>query len=640
MLKYELIESTIYSLEEISKAYELSDNPEIFDRIDNIVITYQSYTFQFSEICYLNFKKSKKCARGSINKVNVIISSLDQERILISKRLLEYINELFMNGLRQITIFYRLQQINSFFKYLNTNNIKFNIEHKSIETALIHYSENLLHKIKIYNKELRVGLTTGTAHNYQLWILSFSAFILNIDCLELLSADYLIATNDVERTPTQALSNEIQRVEFNQYTSIFRQFSSIVLNNEVFPTAFELNKEKYWITPTGKIVHKDNKKLKMSGVFNFKDGRKYSLDEIIAAKRYKNASKRNEAIKIFRQNKDKANTQNSSSRLFITLYACRAYFMHFLFLTGENDSTAASLLFSKNFTIENSEVNFKSIKWRANGLTVKYDIQSEFIEDFKIYLRLRSLLLEYYNKQHKELFLEILNNQLAAAPNDGTYSGQIRINTSRIFKENNFIATSRTIRVTKGLWIRNKHGSSLSAYILQHSDKTSNSRYTGASSEKSSEELTNYFNELTNQLIISQGIEKSTPSGNCVEPNMPQAIPDIASNDIFTIDCGDQKSCLFCNKYRIHGDEKDIRKLLSMKYLIIQSEYLAASIEHFNHIYKSVLMHIEELLDQIRALGEEQVILIIDIHQQVFEQEKLSDYWYRKLELLEELGVL
>jgi len=640
MTKYELIEPVIYTTDELLKAYESEDNPTIFDRVDNIIIQSHLSHIHLGKVCYFNFKIRHNKKNKKFKHLYAIPSSLDLERVQITKILLKHTYDLLIDEIRPLTINNRLKTIISFFEYLNINNIEFHLERKSIQKALMHYGELLLHQIKIYNKELKIGLTTSTAHNYQKWVLSFSAFILNIDCLELLNSNLLIASNEVERIPTQALSNEIQRIEFNQYTSIFRRFSSIVLDNSMFPFTMELNAESYWITPTGKIVHKDNEQLTKSGTFNFQDGREYSVAEIIASNRYKKTSKRNEAIKLSKQKKAKANTPYSNARLFIAINACRAYFMHFLFLTGENDSTAASILFCEDYNIENSEKNFKSIKWRANNRTVKYDIQTEFIDDFKQYLRLRSYLLNYYNEKHEELFLDILSTKLVAAPSNGKFSSKIRINISSIFKENSFIATSKTIRVTKGLWIRNNHGSSLSSYILQHSKKASNVSYTGANFEESSKELTNYFGELTNQLLISPGIEKSTPSGNCVEPNMPLAISEIASNNIFTIDCGDQKSCLFCSKYRIHGDEKDIRKLLSMKYLIIQSEHLAASIEHFNRIYKSVLIHIEELLDQIRALGEEQVILIIDIHKQVFEQEELSDYWYRKLELLDELGVL
>lgn len=637
MPEYEPIKQVIYTVDELLNFFKLEENPKIFDRVDNIIIQFPNQRIHLGIICYNNvkFKYDKR-----FKKLYAIPSSLDFEKVKITKLLLKHINDLLIDGVQPITINGRLKVILNFIEHLKINNIELKLNRTSFQIALVSYSQLLLHQIKIYNKELGVGLKTGTAHNYQKWVLSFSSFILNVDCLELLNSDDFITTNDSERIPTQALSNEEQSVEFNQYTTLFRRFSSIVLNHEMFPLRFELHKQQYWINHTGKIAHNDNENLKKSGIFNFKEGRKYSRDEIISSRRYKNTSKRNEAIKLFRQINDKANIHNSAARLFIALYACRAYFMHFLFLTGENDSTAASLLFNSNYMIENSEVNFKSIKWRANGIPVKYDIQSEFIEDFKAYLRLRSFVLKQYNEKHNELFFDLLNNQLIAAPNDGKYSSLIRFNASRIFKENDFIATSKTIRVTKGLWIRSKHGSSLSAYILQHSEKASTSNYTSSNFEESSEDLTNYFNKLTNQLIVSPGIEKATPCGKCIEPHKPKAISEVILSDTVTIDCRDQTTCLFCNKYRIHADEKDIRKLLSMKYLIIQSEYLAASIEHFKNVYELTLTHIEVLLDQIKAQGKEQEQLIIDINQQVFEHENLSNYWYRKLELLNELGVI
>jgi hypothetical protein len=640
MLKYELLEPIVYSLGEINRAYELEDQPKIFKRIDNIVIKDKEKEFQFGEICYLSFKKKRTNSVGTICKLSVIIDSLAPERVVISKILLEYINDLFMDGLRDITIFGRIKKIHTFIKYLHTNNIKFQLEKKSIQTALIHYSEYLQHRIKIYDKELKIGLTKGTAHNYQNWVLTFCAYILKTDILALLDAHYIIVSSNNERVKTQVLSNENCGVQFSQYTSIFRRFSSIVLDHETFPLSFDLVKETYWVTHLGKIIHSSGDILYKSGVFNFNEGRNYTKDEITSCKRYKNQSEINEAIKIQRQQKEKSNTYYSSPRLFLAIYACKSYFMHFLFITGENDSTAANILFNENYTVENSYANFKSIKWRANGRTVKYDIQSEFIHDFKIYLRLRNYLLKHYNEMHRTLFLDIRNKKLTIPNSSGSHSSYIRQYFSSVFSKNNFDSPSKRIRVTKGLWIRNNYGGSLSSYILQHSDKASNASYTSSNYEKSSEELTHYFSELTNQLLDSPGIEKSTPSGNCVEPNTPQALSDTSSLNVLTIDCGDQKSCFFCSKYRVHGDEIDIRKLLSIKYIINQTEHLAASIEHFNNTYTLVLTHIDALLSKIRLLGEEQAELIINIHQQVFEQEKLSDYWYRKLELLDELGVL
>jgi len=633
MLRYERLDTVVYTVEEINKAFELEENPTIFDRVDNIIIKFKNYHYNLGNICYLKVKRKREI-------LSVVLSSLDQCRVEIAKSLLKYLDDLYIDGCSVLVILGKVRRLSIFLGTLDDNNIEFKIEQQSIVNALIYYSNELNHKIKIYDRELKVGLTTATAHNYQKWVLDFCSFMLNIDSKILLHSRYIIKANGHEVVKSTALSDELLTTEFNQYTYIFRRFSSIVLNNESFPLIFDLNNELYWITPIGKVVHKDSDRLKKSPIFNFNKGRNYSLNEITASKHYKHAGHRNHAIKQAKKNKIKANTPYSAARVFIALYACKAYFMHFLFLTGENDSTAASLIFNNNYTIESSETNFKSIKWRANGQTVKYDIQTEFIDDFKIYLRLRSYLLKAYNQSHKELFLHVYKNTLIPAYTSGEVSPWIRKLSSLLFNKNNFIATSKTIRVTKSLWLRNHHGSSLSSYILQHSDKTSSSSYTGSNFESSSEELTHYFSELTNQLLISPGKEISIPSGNCVEPSTPQVVSKTVSTSLLTIDCADQKSCLFCNKYKLHGDEIDIRKLLSIKYLILQSKHLANSIEHFQNVYDLMLARIDDLLSQIKCLGEDQTTLVHEVKQQVFEEEMLSDYWYQKLELLNELGVL
>lgn len=112
------------------------------------------------------------------------------------------------------------------------------------------------------------------------------------------------------------MSNENCEIQFSQYTSIFRRFSSIVLDHEIFPLTFHLGQKIYWVTHLGKIKHSDSDYLSKSGVFNFNEGRKYTIDEIISAKRYKNPGRINEAINNQKQQREKSNTPYSASRLF------------------------------------------------------------------------------------------------------------------------------------------------------------------------------------------------------------------------------------------------------------------------------------------------------------------------------------
>ena len=200
--------------------------------------------------------------------------------------------------------------------------------------------------------------------------------------------------------------------------------------------------------------------------------------------------------------------------------------------------------------------------------------------------------------------------------------------------------TSKSFRVSKSLWVRNNYGSGISSYVMQHNNKTADSHYTNKDEEKSAVQITDYFIELDKQLLKEPDSSVPIPSGNCTETSKPEPLNLLPLNSAITVVCGNHEGCLFCGKYRIHADEADIRKLLSVKYLIIQSQSLAASQEHFDSIYKPVLTRIEDLLDHIGDKQPSYLTLIENVRKEVFEQELLSEYWYRKLELLDDLGLL
>jgi len=52
------------------------------------------------------------------------------------------------------------------------------------------------------------------------------------------------------------------------------------------------------------------------------------------------------------------------------------------------------------------------------------------------------------------------------------------------------------------------------------------------------------------------------------------------------------------------------------------------------------LAHIEDLLDHMGDTQLSYLTLIKNIRNEVFEQEILSEYWNRKLELIDDLGLL
>ncbi|MEI8664136.1 hypothetical protein P4S81_02960 [Pseudoalteromonas sp. B28] len=301
-------------------------------------------------------------------------------------------------------------------------------------------------------------------------------------------------------------------------------------------------------------------------------------------------------LRKYKHSLQQANGDKSIIKRRLATLACNAYFMHFLTLTGMNDSVASRLKFNHSYEIKPESIHFKVIKYRAGNKKISFSIQSEFIEDFKLYLKLREKLLIKYNSSLSTLFIKSVVYKVTSPNTDGTTTSKIR-KLMKTLTGNAIGGTSRQLRVTKGVWIRSKYGETVSAYSLQHNVGTSIKSYTSQTEEKTIDELTNYFDKLNAKVINRKDSTIDiTEVGGCSDKYNPsnQKNIDTPSN------CIENEGCLFCDKYRVHADEIDIRKLLSLKYVIEQSKSLSKSIEQFHQFFGPVLERIDELLHSLK----------------------------------------
>ena len=104
MTKYELIEPVIYTTDELLKAYESEDNPTIFDRVDNIIIQSHLSHIHLGKVCYFNFKIRHNKKNKKFKHLYAIPSSLDLERVQITKILLKHTYDLLIDEIRPLTI--------------------------------------------------------------------------------------------------------------------------------------------------------------------------------------------------------------------------------------------------------------------------------------------------------------------------------------------------------------------------------------------------------------------------------------------------------------------------------------------------------------------------------------------------------
>lgn len=639
MSDYVAIDSKIYTMEYIAKIFDEEERSSSFDRVDNIVMQFGTHFHHLGRICYDDFKITNK--NNCELRVNLASINLDGTQFV--KRLLPYLSELLSDGKRVRTLYGNTGFIISLFNHIREIGWVLRCDKSSIRAFVNRYTDHLLHQIKIYDRSLKLGLSTHTAQSYQSQAISFLSYAIRVEESELTGGLPLIQRNNNQVESAMALLDDDLSHQFNLYTQVFRQFSDIVLDHKKLPMPVNLNSEKLWIAPSYSqwLKPKHKKTIGLRG-FNYDTGKFYNIEELELLEHCKGKQRYQlgQHISQARNATEKANEPYSLLRLLLAGWACRAYFMHFLIVTGENDSTAASLLFDDEYLTTRSEQHFRSIKWRANGIDVHYDIQNEFVSDFQRYIQLRDYLVKYYQQDYKALFISAAVSKLTKLSTDGNASCNFRRLFSVQFTGKPLTGTSKSFRVSKSLWVRESYGSGISSYIMQHQDRTADSNYTSKNDNKTAEQLTDYFMELDKLLLKDKGTEEPIPSGHCAEPAMPDALPSLPLGSAITVNCGTLEGCLFCSKFRTHADEDDIRKLLSVKYVIMQSQHLAASSEHFDGVYQVVLTRVDDLLARISDVNSTISSVIDKVRKEVFEQERLSEYWYRKLELLEELGLL
>lgn len=150
------------------------------------------------------------------------------------------------------------------------------------------------------------------------------------------------------------------------------------------------------------------------------------------------------------------------------------------------------------------------------------------------------------------------------------------------------------------------------------------------------EEMSSFFNQVSESVVsqgvvIANGVERAV--GICGEYGNPHSLE---SNTPVPTDCRSAEGCLFCDKFRVHADERDTRKLLSCRYCLQQTSHFAASEEQFQSLFGVIFDRIGLLLAEI----ERRVPGLVSRLQREIEEGELDPYWAAKLELLINLELI
>lgn len=292
------------------------------------------------------------------------------------------------------------------------------------------------------------------------------------------------------------------------------------------------------------------------------------------------------------------------------------------------------------------------IKNRANSKSVPIEFGLKFTEYFKSYLAFRSFLLGQYDQdvrlEHGDKLFFVLPNQFGPNQNKITPLNNKAFSSynddyKKVFGLKLFTNGELRKNVANS-YLNLSNDSLLTANKLGNTPPQINRSYSDVSFGQMAEQLTDYFNEFElssirrgriNETKIdvevsSSETDEGTPIGHCKEKS-PMYKEGFVQGSILP-DCTKLESCLFCQNYTIHLNEIDLRKILSLRFILNQiPEITAESIQLLFRINELV----EYILDHYKIVEGLYKKVLDEVNQGI-----LDSFWSIHLDMLLELGVI
>lgn len=448
----------------------------------------------------------------------------------------------------------------------------------------------------------------------------------------------------------QASENTVPPCEDSQSRTLalaeamFNGLSDLVVNGKPYP--FRLDMPKYlnwpenclWVFPLNMWCIPPQRMFKHRGIdayraYDYTNGRLVSLEEI--DRLYPGHHFRGSTINAQKRLTSANQNLRDYARLHVAVRAVNAFVMLFIANTGMNLVQAINLQWNDEFEYCAERQGFRTIKWRAGNKICHFEISTSFVHLFKRYLKLRRYLLD--GMACDLLFFSLDEVKVKMPKKLGFYAiKKLYQRTLRHFDPEIPNISSREWRAAKCDWLIRNTDPSTAAKVLQNSEKTVLKHYAAGSKTSHRNEMGKFFSRIAEIVIDkkeSAGSEVERAVGTCSEPGEPRHIKGPVQ---VILNCHDPEGCLFCDKFRVHVNERDTRKLLSCHYCLQRSSHLVTSEEQYQSMFVPIFQRIEEIVQEIRLRDEGMVARI----ESEIEAGDLDTFWANKLEMLVELELV
>lgn len=629
MTKFEIRPYSVYEL-------PLSVETQIL-RPEQVVLRYENkYTVDVGSLCYIR--------RGDRSKKNYFVHSVDlssfaPSRVEQVRKLIDYFSlEETTTGRSVRTRASKAQEfVRSFMRWADDNNHSQVLEGgKYARLAFSAYIDYLRGRVAMGD------IANNTAVQSQDVVKSVLTEFLEIDDL-LRGIDCIRFKSKSASSATSPPDDDAQAKLLALSDSVFSGLSELVLGQHKYP--YKLFLPKYlgfpedflWVFPTNPWFinpNRDESELtKRLRAYDFLNGRLRQPEELwhLYSWPYKAFEAFSSAKRLIEySNKD----FYARHRIQLGMTALGAFLVLFFANTGMNSTQVFELKWSDDYEVSIQRQGFRVIKSRAAGRICHFEISVEFLPKFKRFLKLRKYLLRDFDTEYLFFSLgpncNLEPNKIVTSiiPRLMSALNRIDVNLTKI--------SPKEWRAAKSDWLLRKTDPATAALILQNNEQVVMQHYAAGSETSQLEELSSFFS-LVSTTVVGQGI--SVPNsieravGLCSDYGQPQALKE---DSPVSLDCRAVEGCLFCDKFKIHADEVDTRKLLSCRYCLQQTSHLALSEEHFQNLFGTVFHRIDTLISEI----ENRVPGLTQRIQAEVDQGELDPYWAAKIELLINLELI
>jgi integrase len=565
--------------------------------------------------------------------------SLNDERIKAVRRLIEYFSEATELGLRPNTLHARYRDLNRFVNWADERGHHGVLcDRDETETALRAYGDE--QRELASQSQLNRNTVAGAQRNLKITLCGFFGddhFGADIKRLRF-SRKHVV--------PTEVPDAESLALLIAWADAVFSSISSHVLEFKPypFPIVTSLGETVHVVPHASSASRRDGESSRGLVAWNLETGEIRSYKEL--CERVKAQGR-----KCFRQNAynvrrtaaghlEAANKRHSALRREHALTAALAFAALFLAETGINVAPLQAMKWSPELSesLESASVvrqKFRAVKYRAGGKEIGFTVSIAFMHKLKTYLELRKYLVQ--GSPFNALFV-----------GRGLGSGDETVALSSEFLVQFYArlegfgvtlprVTARQLRAAKQDWAMSNHDPAVAAELMGTTLETAIRAYSNGTASAQRAEFGALFASIEKTIL---GAEEPLPPGSiegalgaCVDFQHPEPISPEAP---VKPDCKSSEGCLFCDKYKAHADETDVRKLLSCRHCVRLTCHHARDVEQYERTFGPVLRRVDFILDEVRKRDS---ALVVRLEKDVDVEGNLDPFWASKLEMLIELGI-